>query len=170
MEKTESIVIQVAPSYENSRIKEMESFGWNLQGRQEIHEQGEAYGRPGYFDNSTYVVKTKVSQYVKLHFVRILNTPFLDRIKQIEDEYFNLPFPEVPALKSFLWPIFFIFCGVGSLSNTETVQAIGGFLACTGIGIIWLYLKIQKRKTNIATCVQSLNRQEELINQLNSLA
>lgn len=44
MERTESIVVQVSPEYENAKIKEMEMFGWNLQGRQEIHEEGEAYG------------------------------------------------------------------------------------------------------------------------------
>ncbi len=44
MERTESIVIQVAPSYENTMIKEMEIFGWNLQSRKEIHEQGEPFG------------------------------------------------------------------------------------------------------------------------------
>lgn len=36
MERTESTVIQVAPDYENDKIKEMEGFGWNLQGRQEV--------------------------------------------------------------------------------------------------------------------------------------
>jgi len=169
MERTESIVRQVAPSYENTMIKEMEIFGWNLQSRQEIHEQGEAYGRPGYLDNSTYVIKTKVSQYVKLHFIRMLNTANLDQIKQIESEYFNLPFPEPPPFKSFLWPLFFILCGIFSLSNTKTGDAIGGFLVCVGIGIVWLYFKIKKRKTNIATCMQSVKRQEELVNQLNAL-
>lgn len=39
MERTESIVVQVAPDYENDRIKEMGMFGWNLQGRQEIHRE-----------------------------------------------------------------------------------------------------------------------------------
>ena len=33
MEQTESVVVQVAPDYENMRIKEMEMFGWNLHGR-----------------------------------------------------------------------------------------------------------------------------------------
>lgn len=52
MERTESIVVQVAPDYENAKIKEMEMFGWNLQCRQEIHEEGEAYGRPSYIDST----------------------------------------------------------------------------------------------------------------------
>jgi hypothetical protein len=169
MERTESIVIQVAPSYENTRIKEMEMFGWNLQGRQEIHEQGEAYGRPSFLSDSTYVVKTKVSQYVKLHFVRALDTPNLAQIKQIEDQYFTLPFPELPAPKSFLWPLFFILCAIVSISNPKTGDAIGSFIACGAIGILWLYFKIKKRQNSLATCMESIKRQEELLNQLQSL-
>jgi hypothetical protein len=44
MERTESIVIQVAPSYENTMIKEMEMSGWNLQSRQATHKEGESFG------------------------------------------------------------------------------------------------------------------------------
>lgn len=170
MERTESIVIQVAPSYENIKIKEMEMFGWNLQSRQEIHEQGEAYGRPGLIDSSSYVVKTIVSQYVKLHFVRGLNTQNLNRIKQIENEYFSLPFPEIPAFKSFLWPLFLIICGIVSLSGISTGETtIGSFFACVGIGVLWIYFKIKKRQTRIAICMDSIKKQEVLINQLDSL-
>ena len=51
MERTESEIVQVAPAYENAMIKHMELFGWNLQGRQEIHEEGDTTGglnRPGF--------------------------------------------------------------------------------------------------------------------------
>jgi len=168
MERTESIVIQVAPSYENARIQEMAMFQWNLQGRQEIHEAGDAYGRESIVGNS-YVIKQRVSKYVKLHFVRSMEVPNLDAIKQVESEYFNLPFPEPPVSKSYLWPLFFIFCGIVSLSNNKSADALNGFLVCAGIGILWLYLKIKKRNTNIAVCMQSQKRQEELINQLQSL-
>ena len=58
IEKTESTVVQVAPSYENAKIKEMENFGWNLQNRQEIHEEGDAYGGPSVFSDE-YIIKTK---------------------------------------------------------------------------------------------------------------
>ena len=169
MERTESIVVQVAPSYENNKIKEMEMFGWNLQSRQEIHEQGEAYGRPSFLSDSTYVVKTKVSQYVKLHFVRALNMPNLDQIKQIEDQYFTLPFPELPAPKSFLWPLLFILFAIISISNPKAEGAIAAFIFCGAIGIFWLAFKLKKRQNNIETCMESIKRQEELINQLQSL-
>ncbi len=100
MERTESFVVQVAPNYENEKIKEMETFGWNLQGRQEMHEEGDAYGSPSenLLGGSTYVIKTTVKHYVKLHFVRSLSLPNLDRIKPLEAEYFGLPFPEFPRL------------------------------------------------------------------------
>lgn len=98
MERTESIVVQVAPDYENLKIKEMEAFGWNLQGRQEIHEEGEAYGRPSFIDSSEYIIKTKVYHYVKLHFTRSLSLPNLERIKALEAQYFSLPFPKFPRL------------------------------------------------------------------------
>src|SRR5229473_2282344 len=115
MERTESCVVQVAPSYENEKIKEMEEFAWNLQGRQEIHEQGEAFGRPSYLDSTTYLVKTTVNQYVKLHFVRSRDLPNGDKIRSLENEYFGLncvpPPPLVPGpaiLLLFWWPFWFI--------------------------------------------------------------
>ena len=121
MERTESIVVQVAPDYENAKIKEMEMFGWNLQGRQEIHEEGEAYGRPSYIDSSEYLIKTTVYHYVKLHFTRSLSLPNLERIKELEAQYFSLPFPKFPRLFPpggifgfilwlflwFLWPLWY---------------------------------------------------------------
>ncbi|MDI6759864.1 MAG: hypothetical protein QMD05_03470 [Candidatus Brocadiaceae bacterium] len=93
MERTESIVVQASPQYENNKSKEMELFGWNLQNRQEIHEKGDAYGRPSYISGNTYITKTTIKHYVKLHFVRGLSLPNLDKIKKIETEYLNLPFP-----------------------------------------------------------------------------
>jgi hypothetical protein len=36
MDRTESIVVSVSPANENSKIREMATFGWNLQGRQEV--------------------------------------------------------------------------------------------------------------------------------------
>src|SRR5215467_12299305 len=118
MERTESTVIQVAPDFENQKIKEMETFGWSLHGRQEIHQEGDAYGRPTYMDSSTYVVKVKVSHYVKLHFVRALSLPNIQSIKQLETEYNNLTLPRLPGLG---WPIgitaFFSFGVIFAMVN-----------------------------------------------------
>ncbi len=117
MERTESIVVQTAPDFENDKIREMAMFGWNLQGRQEIHEKGEAFGRPSYLDSGTYLIKTTVHHYVKLHFVRGLNLPNLDKIRRVESEYFGLPNPSFPALVPgpailllfwwIFWPLYF---------------------------------------------------------------
>src|SRR6266852_9266513 len=70
----------------------MQAFGWNLHNRQEIHEEGEAYGRPSYISDSTYVIKTTVHHYVKLHFVRGVTLPNLDHIKALESEFSGLTF------------------------------------------------------------------------------
>ena len=123
MERTESLVVQVAPDYENNKIKEMQRFGWNLQNRQEIHEKGDAFGRPSFLDSSEYLIKTKVSHYVKLHFSRNLSLPNIDKIREFENEYFRVPFPVFPRLAPPggiagiillffwypLWPLYYFF-------------------------------------------------------------
>lgn len=97
MERTESIVIQVAPDYENEKIRETELFGWNLQGRQELHEEGEAFAQRSIWSDD-YIIKTKVYNYVKLHFVRDLNLPNLKEIHKLEDQYYSLSVPKYPSL------------------------------------------------------------------------
>ncbi len=168
MERTESLVVQVAPTYENDKIQEMQLFGWSLQGRQEIHEEGDAYGRPSYLSNSTYVVKTTVHHYVKLHFTRSLSLPNLEKIKQIEAEYSNLPFPG-PA--SLVGPIvvmaFFGFGVVPALAiMSENVGAGFGMLALYGafvaLGYLWLKKRLNMRREAAAICAKSSERMREL--------
>lgn len=172
MERTESIVVQVAPDYENAKIKEMEMFGWNLQNRQEIHEKGEAYGRPSYLSSSTYVVKTTVKHYVKLHFVRSLSLPNLDKIKQIESEYFNLPFPASPSL---IWPVIITLLPIpGTIAGIFDPKGPGIAILIVTIpwivlGYRWIRSRAKKRKVARETCEQSLRRMEELKNQVASL-
>jgi len=117
MERTESTVVQVAPDYENAKIEEMQMFGWSLQSRQEIHEEGDAYGRPSFLFDDEYIVKTKVYHYVKLHFVRSLGLPNLHEIRQLESKYFG-PEPSFPRLVPGggclllfwypLWPLYYL--------------------------------------------------------------
>jgi len=164
MERTESTVVQVSPDYENSKIKEMEMFGWNLQGRQEIHEKGEAYGRPSYLSNSTYVVKTTVKHYVKLHFIRSLSLPNLDKIKQIESEYFSLQFPTPPSLT---WPV--IILGSGILGLFGGLRLIPGAILFLAVGGFWLNSRIKKRKVTMEKCAQIARRMNELKSQLQAL-
>jgi hypothetical protein len=169
MERTESVVVQVAPSFENEKIKEMGAFGWNLQGRQEIHEEGDAYGRPSYLDSSTYVVKTKVNQYVKLHFARPLALPNIEKIKQIESEYNNLPFPARPSL---LWPVgLTAFCVLGLIIGNphSPIGARIFFAALAALCGYWVSKRMAKRRDAMAACQQSARRSNELLEQLKSL-
>ena len=97
MERTESKVVQVSPDYENNKIQEQQTFGWNLQGRQEMHEKGNAEGGPDFLGDG-YTIKTQVNKYVKLHFSRNMALPHIDRIRELEAEYNAMPRPEYPAL------------------------------------------------------------------------
>lgn len=174
MERTESIVVQVAPDYENTKIKEMEMFGWNLQSRQEIHEEGEAYGRPSFLDSDEYIIKTKVSHYTKLHFVRSLSLPNLDQIKRIESEYFSLPFLSPPSWKG---PIIFIAAWLLVIGPVLTAiiasvaEMLGVVLYFVGIalGSLWIYSTVKKRKAARQSCEQSAHRARELVGQLEAL-
>jgi hypothetical protein len=174
--RIESIVVQVAPSYENDKIQEMQIFGWNLQGRQEIHEEGDAYGRPSYVSDSTYVVKTKVRHYVKLHFTRSLSLPNIDKVKQIEAEYFSLPFPGPASLVGpIVVMVFFgigIFPAIGAMSQNmaEGFGLLVVYGVFVGLGYLWLQSRLKKRREAAATCGKSARRMKELRSALDALA
>jgi hypothetical protein len=57
MEQMESLVVRVASDSEIYKIKAMEAFGWNLQGRQEIHEKGVASAQEHWISPNTYVIE-----------------------------------------------------------------------------------------------------------------
>lgn len=172
MERTESIIIQVSPNYENFKIKEMEMFGWNLQGRQEIHEQGDAYGSPSVFSD-TYVIKTRVSQYVKLHFIRSLSQPNLNQIRQIESEYFNLQFPNSPALTGpGCFTLFWVFGGcVGFIvlfeKNAPPVLPVS--ILGIAMGVLWIKSTLKKRNEFRRICEDSLERMNYLKGKVQTL-
>ncbi len=177
MERTESFIIEVAPDYENAKIKQMEMFSWNLQGRQEImghlmeaktpHSLFAAMWRGG-MEGATGKKYYEYDHYVKLHFVRSLNLSNLSEIKKLETECSNLPYPELPAIKSFIWPLVLIFGGLGS-GLTNPAGGVGAFLIGGGGGGWWFYSKVKKRQENRAICEQSIKKHKELINQLESL-
>ena len=166
-QRTESKVVQVAPDYENAKIKQMEEFAWNLQSRQEIHEEGDAEGKPSLFGGS-YVIKTKVWHYVKLHFVRPLSTPGLDKIKGIEAEYFSLPLPAGPSLR---WPlglgILFMVMGLSTLGE-DILVGLSVITAAALCGF-WYYKALGGRKTASVEREASLARRRELDAQLSAL-
>lgn len=92
-ERTESVIVQVAPDFENDKIKQMECFGWSLQSRQQMEEKGDI--KPSLIGSGVYM---KVSRYTKLHFVRSLDLSNLDKIRELENEYSGLPEPSFPRL------------------------------------------------------------------------
>ena len=64
----------------------MQLFGWNLKNREEMYREDEQED------------EILVEQYITLQFVRDLNLPNLTELKQIETEFFSLPYPEIPLL------------------------------------------------------------------------
>ncbi|HEY2393177.1 MAG TPA: zinc ribbon domain-containing protein [Candidatus Angelobacter sp.] len=174
MQRTESTIVQVSPDYENARIREMEMFGWNLQGRQEIHEEGDAYGAPSISGNS-YVIKTKVFHYVKLHFVRSLGLPNLEILKNLENEYFSVPFAELPGMKV---PGFFTLFGIlGILANLASISQPGSpglagvviMLVWSALGFLWIKSRRDKRAKAQAQNQTSLARMDAIRKQVASV-
>lgn len=113
MERTESRIIQVTPAHENDMINLMEKFGYNLQGRQEMHIEGDTSPDLSISASiadaigSTRSYKTEIKHFVKLHFSRSLSLPDLSKIRELENKYFALdddwarlsePEPSVPPL------------------------------------------------------------------------
>jgi len=142
MERTESIVVEVSPAYENEKIKEMELFGWNLQGRQEIMGHlREAETSDNLFvamwrggaEGATGKKYYEYDHYVKLHLVRSLSLSNIEKIKQIESKYFTLPFPQLPSLTG---PIIMMgFFGIG------IIGAFGMMSVNAGSGLVMLILQ-----------------------------
>lgn len=167
MERTESTVVQVSPDYENEKIHEMQAFGWSLQGRQEIHAQGDAEGKPANWSD-TYVVKTTVHHYVKLHFVRSLTLPNLDRVRSLEADLRNLPFRALPKLTAPGCLIAFFGIGfIGTLAAIGDPNSPGifgvvmsaGFVA---VGVYWFRARLRGRSIAEATNQESLQRMAEI--------
>ena len=106
--RRESKVIQCHSKDEQSEIDFMQRFYWNLQSTQTVHSIDSHTERRG---ENLYSV-TESIRYVKLHFSRGLDTPHLDKIKKLEDEYSRLPIPKFPKLFPggwVLWLLLFIF-------------------------------------------------------------
>jgi len=106
--RTESKVVQVRPEDEQSQIDFMHQFYWNLLSSQEIRSIDNHLETRG--DNLFNV--TKIDHYVKLAFSRDVQTPNLDKIKNLETEFFSLPVPKYPKLfpgSGCLWAVIFLF-------------------------------------------------------------
>lgn len=112
MGRTESMSIQVHPKDEQSQINLMQKFYWSLLNSQEINIVDNKLERRG---DSLYQTSEKTS-YVKLTFSRPLDTPNLDKVKKLENEYFSLKEPKYPTLfpvSIWLWVIAAFIYGIG---------------------------------------------------------
>ena len=165
MERTDSQVLQIAPSFENEKIQEMQHWGWKLENRQEIHEQGNAVTKR---ESDGYVTTTEISKYVKLHLTRPRNLPNIDRLKTLENEYNSLPYPQNPTLG---WPIGLTgFFGLGVLVNLS--NGVKGVLVCLVLAALcgyWLYRNINKRQVVTQVRAKSGARAHELVTEAESL-
>lgn len=133
MERTESTIVQVNPNYENQKVQEMQIFGWNLQGRQEVvgHlqvvqdesltgvlQRGLSEATSGTLDSLVGNGGSSVTydHYVKLHFVRSLSMPNIKELRDLEASYRGLSLPAKPKILPGgwlivfwypLWPVYF---------------------------------------------------------------
>ncbi|MCI2426243.1 hypothetical protein LM597_02355 [Candidatus Acetothermia bacterium] len=150
MEKTESIVIPVDPAYENHKIKEMEAFGWNLHGRQEIRKEKKSPGETILLSREEYV---EFYHHVKLHFTRSLSFPNRDRIKALEAQYFGLRFPQYPPLGTSRWLI--------------RVGSVDGLVSVLTVLVFWGYKP--KKAAADAQLAETLRKQQEISSEVSSL-
>lgn len=114
MARTESISIQVHPNDEQPQINLMERFHWSLLGSQTIDRVDNSLERRG---DTIYAVRTE-EKYVKLQFSRDLALPNLGEVKRLEQEYFALPWPDLPSLFPGGVGLWFVLClfGIGFLA------------------------------------------------------
>jgi hypothetical protein len=183
MERTESVVVSVAPQYENEKIQEMGGFGWNLQGRQEIMGHLREAEAPdslaasvfqGAMDGATSTVRVTYDHYVKLHFVRDLNMPNIARIQELEREYRSLHIPPSPSFKTA--GCFTLFGAFGVVAYIFILNGPNGqpggvatFLVWTGLGVLWLWWKLRKRADANTAAVKASERARQLVTEVASL-
>ena len=165
--RTESTVVQVAPDCENDLIREMGIFGWNLQGRQEIHEERESLGKEAVFSDR-YIIKTKISHYVKVSLVRNLALPNLDKVRRLEAEYRSLPYPRFAGAKSYLWPILILLLAVYGGSRGQPGDAQNALILGALAGI-WLAIKIALFLNRTKIRAETEQRRQELAAQAEAL-
>jgi hypothetical protein len=112
MSRSESTSFQVHPNDEQKQIKLMEAFHWSLLNSQEVKTVDSHLERRG---DNIYSV-TNSEHYVKLTFSRELDLPNLDKIKQLEHQFFSLPVPDFPKLfpgTVLLYLVLTLFYGAG---------------------------------------------------------
>jgi zinc-ribbon domain len=177
--RSESTVVSVSPDLENECIREREIFAWGLQNRQEVighlkpaevpDNLGAAIWR-GAKEGATGKKVFEYDHYTKLHFSRPVDLPNLPRIKELEKEHFNLPFPANPG--SQFWPIVFTLMpipgGLMMLADPLGKQGSPGLLGLPVVagwillGLYWIRKRRKKRTEAEVTRAASQKRSEEI--------
>ncbi len=115
MARTESKPMQVHPMEEQAAIETMRRFGWSLLSSQEVHlKDSHLENKLGLFGENLVSV-TETTHYVKLAFSRDLDLANLDKLRELERQYYGLQ-PEAPptGMPGWVWAIavvssFFLF-------------------------------------------------------------
>jgi len=167
MARTESKSVQVHPTDEQNQIDLMQRFHWNLQNSQEIKTKDSHLEERG---DAIYSV-TESEHYIKLLFTRDIDTPNIDKLKKLEEEYFFVQFPSKPGV---IAPIpVSIISGVVIAAIVE--KSAGSFIAwsifilsCVG-GFFWLKKNIARRKEVDQIIENNIKRRAEILNECDKL-
>lgn len=110
MARTESKSLQVHPDREQSTIRFMENFHWNLINSQHVKNKTKSSHLERRGDEIYQVTETETEHFVNLAFTRDLDAPGMDRVRALESEYHALEAskPDIPEKSGYIWP--FIVC------------------------------------------------------------
>lgn len=132
--RTESRIMRVAPGEEQDVVDFMQNLFWNLLSTQEIKTSDNFLERK----NDEIYQRRSTEHYIKLAFHRYLDTPHLDKIRSLENEYFALPEPVYPKLfpgTIWAWIAGYVLIAIGLLSLMKSLSAI--LIAFVVTGAIW---------------------------------
>ncbi|MCL4510252.1 MAG: hypothetical protein M1470_04205 [Bacteroidetes bacterium] len=160
MARTESKSIQVHPSDEQNQINLMQRFHWNLQNSQEINVKDSHLETRG----NDLVSVTESQHYVKLLFTRDLDTPNLDKLKALENEYFSMQLPKKPG---FVAPVVVTILALPILSGLGAamgaVGAVLGFILAIVGGVFWIKKNVDTRNGIQAMAARHAKRRNEIL-------
>ena len=144
--RTESKVMRAAPGEEQDVIDFMQKLYWNLLTTQEIKTSDNFLERK----SDVIYQKRSTEHYVKLAFSRYLDTLYLDKIRVLEKEYFDLPEPVYPKLFPggiWTWLIGGIIFVAGLSAMMKSPKALPiGIMIYTFTWIVYLLIKYSPDK------------------------
>jgi hypothetical protein len=148
MARVETKVLKVHPDNEQSTIRAMEIFHWNLANSQHVKTKDSHLERRG---EDLYQV-TETEHFVNLTFTRDLDAPFASQVRALEAEYdrISASLPAIPEKSGLAWPIIIcaflaLFYGLGIL-----------------IGIFWIPSIMRKNKEVEAQLPEITAQREEM--------